>query len=151
MKKVPVKVTYGVMVAIELAMHYGSLPVQAKVIAQRQAIPARFIEQVLQSLKQAGVVYSVRGAQGGYSLRKAPEETSLGEVVDALNGHLESTGGHMSTNGHGGRPIHQEKLLTTIWDRIRQSEREILSSITLQSLVERYSQLEQEQAPMYHI
>jgi len=151
MKKVPVKVTYGVMTALELALHYGSLPVQAKVIAQRQSIPARFIEQVLQALKQAGVVNSLRGAQGGYSLSKAPEEISLGEVVEAMNGRHEPSVRHLSTNGHGDRPVHQEKLLTTIWDRIHQSEREILSSITLQSLVERYSLLEQEQAPMYHI
>ena len=151
MIKVPVKVTYGVMAAVELAMHYGSLPVQAKVIAQRQGIPARFIEQILQALKQAGIVDSLRGAQGGYSLRKAPEQMSLGEVVDALNGQRDSMVHHMGTNGHGDRPIHQEKLLTTIWDRIREAEREILSSITLQSLVERYSQLEQERAPMYHI
>jgi len=151
MVKVPVKVTYGVMAAIELALNYGSPPVQAKVIAQRQAIPARFMEQVLQSLKQAGVVDSLRGAQGGYSLRKAPYETLLAEVVDAMNGHSEPVVRQMDRNGHGDRPIHQDKLLTTIWDRIRQSEREILSSITLQSLVEQYSQLEQERAPMYHI
>ena len=151
MIKVPVKVTYGVMAAIDLAIHHGTLPVQAKVIAQRQAIPARFMEQVLQSLKQAGVVESVRGAQGGYSLRKVPGEITLAEVVEAMNGHTESVGRHMSTNGHGNRSIHQEKLLTTIWDRVRRAERQILSSITLQSLVERYNQLEQERAPMYHI
>ena len=151
MSKIPVKVTYGVMAAVDLALHYGSLPVQAKVIAQRQAIPARFIEQVLQSLKQAGVVDSLRGAQGGYSLRNPPDETTLADIVGAMNGHQDSSLRPLPTNGHGDRPHHQEKILTTIWDRVRQAERDILSSITLQTLVDQYSLLEQERAPMYHI
>ena len=127
MIKVPVKVTYGVMAAIELAMHEGNLPIQAKVIAQRQAIPARFMEQVLQSLKQAGVVDSVRGAQGGYSLRKDPDETTLAEIVEAMNGQSDTTPTLPSnaTNGHADRPIQQENIVTTIWDRVRQAEQDI--------------------------
>ena len=151
MVKVPVKVTYGVMTAVDLALHYGTLPVQAKVIAQRQAIPARFIEQVLHSLKQAGIVDSLRGAQGGYSLRKTPDETTLAEIVDAMNGHSGPAFRLFTTNGHGDRPVNQEKILSSIWDRVRRAEHEILSSVTLQSLVEEYNRLEQERAPMYHI
>lgn len=151
MIKVPLKLTYGILVALELAMRYGATPVQAKVIARRQSIPIRFIEQVLQALKQGGIVDSLRGAQGGYSLKKAPSDFSLADIVEAMNGTLESDVRQLSTNGQPKRPIHHEALLSTIWDRVRQAELEVLNSVTLQTLTEQYAQLEQEQVPMYHI
>jgi Rrf2 family cysteine metabolism transcriptional repressor len=151
MNKVPLKLTYGILVALELGLRYGSAPVQAKVIAQRQSIPIRFIEQVLQTLRQGGVVDSVRGAQGGYSLKTAPSELSLADIVEAMNGSLETDVRQMPTNGQAKRPIQHEALLSTIWDRVRQAELEVLNSVTLESLTQQYAQLEQEQVPMYHI
>ena len=149
--KVPLKLTYGILVALELALRYGTVPVQARVIATRQSIPIRFIEQVLQALKQGGVVESLRGAQGGYSLKKAPADLSLADIVEAMNGSLDSDVRQISHNGTAHRPIHHEALLSTIWDRVRQAELEVLNSVTLEALTKQYSQLEQEQVPMYHI
>jgi len=54
--KVSLRATYGIMAAVDLAMHFGTTPVQAKSIARRQAIPARFLEQVLYGMKKAGLV-----------------------------------------------------------------------------------------------
>jgi len=151
MIKVPLKLTYGIFVALELALRYGTAPVQARVIASRQSIPIRFIEQVLQMLKQGGIVESSRGAQGGYSLKKAPSDLSLADIVEAMNGSMDSDIRHMTTNGHAKRPIQHEALLTTIWDRVRQAEFDVLNSVTLEALTQQYAQLEQEQIPMYHI
>ena len=149
--KVPLKLTYRIFVALELALRYGTAPVQARVIASRQSIPIRFIEQVLQALKQGGVVDSLRGAQGGYSLKKAPSDLSLADIVEAMNGSLDSDVRQMTTNGQPKRPIQHEALLSTIWDRVRQAELEVLNSVTLEALTKQYTQLEQEQVPMYHI
>jgi Rrf2 family protein len=151
MIKVSLKLTYGILVALELALRHGSAPVQAKVIAKRQSIPIRFIEQVLQTLRQGGVVDSVRGAQGGYSLKTAPSDLSLADIVEAMNGSLETNVRQMPTNGQAKRPIHQEALLSTIWDRVHQAELDVLNSVTLETLTKQYTQLEQKQVPMYHI
>lgn len=151
MIRVPLKLTYGILVALELALRYGTAPVQAKVIAQRQSIPIRFIEQVLQTLRQGGVVDSVRGAQGGYFLKTAPSGLSLADIVEAMNGSMETDARQMPTNGQAKRPIHHEALLSTIWDRVRQAELDVLNSVTLETLTKQYTQLEQEQVPMYHI
>ena len=86
MMKFPLKVTYGIVALLELALNRESTPLQAKLIAQRQEIPARFIEQILQSLKQSGIVSSLRGAQGGYSLSHDPADISLADIVQAMNG-----------------------------------------------------------------
>ena len=86
--KVSLKATYGIMAALDLALQNGTAPVQAKAIAKRQAIPLRFLEQVLHAMKRAGLVESVRGAQGGYTLGKNPADVSLAEIVEALDGPL---------------------------------------------------------------
>lgn len=151
MLRVPLKLTYGIWVALELALRYGRAPVQARVIATRQSIPIRFIEQVLQALKQGGIVDSLRGAQGGYSLKKAPADLSLADIVEAMNGSLDTDVRQMTHNGQTKRPIQLEGLLSTIWDRARQAELEVLNSVTLETLSQQYNQMEQEQVPMYHI
>ena len=91
--KVSLRATYGIMAAVDIAMHIGTAPVQAKSIARRQAIPARFLEQVLHGMKKAGLVSSLRGAQGGYVLSKKPSEVSVVEILEALDGPLSSPNG----------------------------------------------------------
>ncbi|MDA2912167.1 Rrf2 family transcriptional regulator, partial [Nitrospiraceae bacterium AH_259_D15_M11_P09] len=68
--KVSLKAKYAIMAALDLASNNGTSPVQAKSIARRQTIPTRFLEQVLNAMKKAGFVESVRGAQGGYLLSR---------------------------------------------------------------------------------
>ena len=85
MNRHPIKVTYAIMATIELARHNRTMPIQAKAIAARQGIPSRFIEQILQGLKQAGIVRSLRGAQGGYTLVQDPSQITLAELVNSMN------------------------------------------------------------------
>ena len=156
MTKFPIKITYGIVALLELALKRESTPLQAKLIAQRQEIPARFIEQILQALKQAGIVNSLRGAQGGYSLSQDPADISLADIVQAMNGPSTSPG--TPTNGsingtHGDsnpRKI-QEMLLADIWQKIQSAELAILSSVSLQNLVEQHQKLEHQHSLMYHI
>ena len=151
MIKIPLKVTYAIFATLDLALRYGEGPVQARTIARRQTIPPRFIEQVLHALKQGGIVDSVRGPQGGYVLRQPPSDVSLAAIVETMNGQTEPDTREAGTNGRALRPPHREALLSRLWDRVYQAEREILSSVTLQSLIEQYTELEQQRAPMYHI
>lgn len=151
--KVSLKTTYGIMAALELALRKGLSPVQAKTIARRQSIPARFLEQILNALKQAGFVESFRGSQGGYFLTKHPEEISLAQLMEALDGSF-MTGIHHHThhkNGLAPQPNPTEMLLDSIWEQVRAAELTILRSLTLKDLVDRHQKLDQERALMYHI
>lgn len=150
--RVSLKAIYGILAAMDLAIHNGRSPVQAKSIAQRQAIPARFLEQVLHTMKKAGLVDSLRGAQGGYTLRKLPSEISLAEIVEALDGPLSLASRQKAgLRRLGGRRAKIESILNTVWERVRQAELDVLTAVTLKELAERHQQIEQEQVLMYHI
>lgn len=146
--KLSVKSTYGVLAAVDLALQNGSAPVQAKAIARRQAIPARFLEQVLHSMKKAGIVESLRGARGGYVLRKPPADISLAEIVEALDGPLTQPSAGAA---NGRRQPVPESLLSQVWERVRQAELGVLNGITLKELSDRHQELQQQRSLMYHI
>jgi Rrf2 family protein len=79
---------YGLRAMIDLATWQGEFPVQIKEISDRQQIPAKFLEQILLSLKNAGLLQSKMGVGGGYYLAKEPQEISLGHIVRVLDGPL---------------------------------------------------------------
>lgn len=76
---------YAVRAVFDLAQSDGS-PVQVKDIASRQRIPLRFLEQIFQSLKRAGLVDSKRGPRGGFTLARRADEVRLGDVLRAVEG-----------------------------------------------------------------
>jgi len=78
------KLRYALCAAIDLAMHPANEACQSREIAARQNIPGPYLDQILASLKSAGIVRSVRGAGGGYSLARTPERVSVGDIVRAL-------------------------------------------------------------------
>ena len=86
--KLSSKSRYGIQAMFDLAYHTGGRSAQIKDICERQGIPARFLEQVFQDLKRAGLVKSKRGPRGGYELAKAAAEVSLGDVIRAIEGAI---------------------------------------------------------------
>jgi Rrf2 family protein len=148
--KVSLRATYGIMAAVDLAMGPGGKPIQARSIARRQSIPARFLEQVLHAMKKAGLVMSLRGAQGGYVLTKKPADLSVAEILEALDGPLlPSTGlnGQLTSR----RPSTPELLLGKVWEQVHQAERKVLEAITVEELAGQQRILEQQRSLMYHI
>ncbi len=111
-------------------------------------MPARFLEQVLHALKKAGLVTSLRGAQGGYVLAKKPSEISLADVLEVLEGPFRPVS---RFNGRLPQAAKAELLLAKVWDRVLAAERDILTSITVEELAEQQQQLEQQRSLMYHI
>lgn len=79
---------YAVRALFDIAYFNEGQATQAKDIAERQGIPPRFLEQIFQDLKRAGIVVSKRGPQGGYSLAGEPATIRLGDVIRALEGPL---------------------------------------------------------------
>jgi Rrf2 family transcriptional regulator, iron-sulfur cluster assembly transcription factor len=77
---------YGVRALFDIAFHSEGRPTQIREISERELIPARFLEQIFQDLKKAGLIGSKRGPRGGYHLARPPSEISLGDVLRALEG-----------------------------------------------------------------
>lgn len=89
--KLSTRSRYGTRVMLDMAEHYQSGPIQLRVIAGRQGIPVKYLEQIIIPLKKAGYVNSVRGFRGGYVLARPPEAVTVGEIVVLLEGGLELT------------------------------------------------------------
>jgi Rrf2 family iron-sulfur cluster assembly transcriptional regulator len=83
---------YGVRALFDIAFHNDGRPTQIKDISARESIPARFLEQIFQDLKRAGLVGAKRGPRGGYHLARPAREIRLGDVVRALEGPIAITG-----------------------------------------------------------
>lgn len=81
-------VTYALQAALQLAQNESSLPVPCSHLAEQGQMPERFLLQILRSMVTHGVLQSTRGVEGGYRLRRQPEEISLLEVIEAVDGPL---------------------------------------------------------------
>ena len=86
--KLSKKSEYGLRALIELTLAYNRTTLQRHEIAERQHIPAEFLEQILLVLKRMGLLASRRGIKGGYQLIKPPESITLGQVIRMLDGPL---------------------------------------------------------------
>lgn len=82
--KLSTKGRYGLKAMFDLALNYGDHPIALSSIAERRNISLSYLEQLISQLKKAGVVKSIRGAQGGYILNGTPSEISVGKVLRAL-------------------------------------------------------------------
>jgi len=148
--KVSHRVTYGIMAIVDLALNAKESPIQARAIARRQGIPVRFLEQVLNSMKKAGLVDSLRGPQGGYRLQKAPSALSVADVLEALDGPVfrRAFEGGTTSDRYMSKT---ELLLGQVWKQVAQAEHEVLQRITIDELAARQRAIEACRSPMYHI
>jgi Rrf2 family cysteine metabolism transcriptional repressor len=86
--RLSVRGEYALRAMLALGLHAGESVVRIQAIADEQRIPKRFLEQILNDLKDAGVVTSRRGVQGGYRLARPPEDISLAEIIRHIDGPL---------------------------------------------------------------
>ena len=144
--KLSMKGDYGIRALVDLAEHFGEGPVQSRDIAQRQAIPEPYLDQLLTILRKAGLIHSRRGPQGGHILAREPGEVSLSEVVAALEGSASVIGCLDGTFdcSFSGRCGQQE-----IWDLVTAAGRKILDGTSISNLLERQHARQQRQ--MYYI
>jgi Rrf2 family cysteine metabolism transcriptional repressor len=88
------KTRYGLSALLEMAKNYGNGLIQVKDIAARHSISPLYLEQLLNRLIHAGFVRAVRGKNGGYTLVKPPDQTTLLDLLEALEGPLEFSQSH---------------------------------------------------------
>jgi len=139
---------YGTRALLELALHQGEGPVLLKDIAQRQQISLRYLEHVITPLIAGGIVRSTRGARGGVSLAKPPQEVRLSEVIQLLEGSIAPV-----DCVNNPRVCSRSAFCVTrdIWGELKKAMDSVLESTTLQDLVERQKRKEQPEEVMYHI
>jgi len=131
MLKLSTKTRYGLRAMIDLAQHSNGEPVFLSAIARRQGISRNYLDALFASLRQAGMVRSVRGATGGYFLAAPPEETKVLDIVRALEGSpvivdcLEKEGSCARSGSCSARPL---------WKRLRATIEGVLSETTLGQL-----------------
>ncbi len=132
--KVSMKGDYGVRALIELAHHYGEGSVQSSLIASRQSIPEPYLDQLLTSLRRAGLIRSVRGPQGGHALIRDPHEITLAEALVALEGSLSPIA---CLDDPTGCPKPTPCGLREVWDQVHQATVHVLEGITIAELAEK--------------
>jgi Rrf2 family transcriptional regulator, cysteine metabolism repressor len=138
---------YGIRALFDLAQHYGKGPIQSRDIHLRQAIDDNYLNQILLSLRKAGLIESIRGPQGGHRLARPPAQITLLEALQALEGPLlPSDAGR--DNVTPTESIDRE-LIRAVWGELRAVVERYLASVTLDDLVKHKRQISGE--IMYYI
>lgn len=130
--RVSAKADYAVRAAVELARVGESTVVKGEQIARAQAIPLNFLENILLDLKQAGIVSSRRGPDGGYSLAVPAKEVSIADIIRAAEGPLATVRGVRPQNlDYSG----SAEPLQRVWIALRASLRGVLEDVKLADVV----------------
>jgi len=127
--RVSSRADYGVRALFDLALHFDQGPVQSRDIAGRQGVPEAYLHQVLGALSRAGLVRSTRGPLGGHELMRHPSQVTIWDVILLLDGpDRRHHPHHIASNND---PVHET------WHDLQAKTEAFLSSITLQTLVEK--------------
>jgi Rrf2 family protein len=126
--RVSAKVDYALRAAAELAAAPEGTPLKAEAIANAQAIPVKFLENILQQLRHAGLVESRRGPEGGHLLARPADEIALADLIRAIDGPLAGVGGkrpdQLAYTGHA-------EAMREVWIAVRANLRAVLEQVTL--------------------
>jgi Rrf2 family protein len=127
---------YGVRLMVALGAHHGLGPASLAEIAQAEDLPRAYLEQLVMSLRDAGLVHSTRGAHGGYELAREPDAIRMGDVLRALEGPIapmvcaSEDPEHATACDRSGRCT-----VNALWIRVRDAIAQALDSMTLADLV----------------
>nr|WP_122011611.1 Rrf2 family transcriptional regulator [Maliibacterium massiliense] len=126
---------YGLKAMFALALHEGEGPLALCAIAQQQDIPEAYLEQLMAPLRRAALVASSRGAQGGYSLSRAPQEISVGDVLRAMEGPFAPAACVMQDAKPDCCDKAEGCVTRIVWERMRDGINAVMDSMTLADMV----------------
>jgi len=126
---------YGLICALHLAKRAGEGPLTGREIAAGERLPADYVEQILLRLRRAGIVTSTRGARGGYTLSKAPDEISVREVIAASE--LGTFDLHCVTHPVGEERCSESQScsIRPVWMMLQRKIDDVLESVHLGDLL----------------
>lgn len=132
--KVSTKGRYALRMMIDLAQNNKGTPVSLKDIAKRQGISDKYLEQIISVLNKAGFVRSIRGAQGGYLLKREPKDYTVGMILRLTEGSLAPVACVENDE------ITCERLescaTVILWKKLNDAINGVVDSITLQDLID---------------
>lgn len=132
--KISTKGRYALRLMLDLALHNTGEPVSLKDIAKRQNVSDKYLEQIISVLNKAGYVRSIRGAQGGYILKREPSEYTVGMILRLTEGSLAPVG---CVDEDGARCEQEAGCVTyKVWQKLNDAINEVVDNITLEKLVE---------------
>lgn len=135
------KCQYAIRAILELAKQYGRGPVAISQVAASQAIPQRFLENILSELRPTGLIESRRGIQGGYLLARDPATISVGEVIRLVDGPLDPVKCIGDRNGPC-CPLKDNCSLFHLWTRAKTAVEEVYDNASFRDLVEEEEKLD---------
>lgn len=135
--KLSTKGRYGVKAMVDLAIHYGESPISIKSISQRQGISEYYLEQLFSALRKAKLIKSIRGAQGGYVLNKLPDEITVADIMEVLEGPIEISDCVEGTTCNNGNCC----ATRLVWQKIKTSIEDVTTSVTLKDIVNDYNEI----------
>lgn len=141
--KLSTKGRYGLRALIDLAKYSEIEPVSISSIASRQGISERYLEQLMALLKKAGLVKSIRGASGGYTLARSADDISVGDVLRALEGNLEPVDCPAFTEQEGCESAGG-CVTKYVWKKINESINQTVDRMKISELVEESRMLKDE-------
>lgn len=132
MLRLSTKCQYGVRAMFEIAIRYNSGPVTIKEISRKQDVSVAYLEQILNQLRKAGIIKSVKGPGGGYILDKEPGSISIGTILRELEGPVAITSCLDPKEGC----IRVEGCVThLLWKSLGEKIEAFLDNMTLQDLI----------------
>jgi Rrf2 family protein len=146
--KLSTKGRYATRAILDLAINQGEGPILLKDIAQRQQISLSYLEHLVTPLIAGGLIRSTRGAKGGVSLAKPPEEIKLSEVIQLLEGSLAPV---ECVNNPELCPRSELCVTRDVWTELKNAMTGVLESTTLQDLIERRKEKGKSAKAMYYI
>lgn len=132
--KISTKGRYALRLLLDLAEHNTGTPIRVKEIAARQNISEKYLEQIISVLNKAGYVQSIRGAQGGYLLKKEPSAYTIGEILRLTEGSISPVSclDEQETSCE-----RKENCVSVIlWKKISDAVNEVVDHTTLQDLMD---------------
>ena len=137
------KCQYALRALFELARREGEGVVPAGEIAERQAIPKRFLEVILHQLRQGGFVDSQRGKVGGFYLARPAAEVAVGEIIRFMDGPISPVDCHRERPGHD-CPLRGGCVFRGLWDAAREALERVYDTRSLRDLVEEEQRMRQQ-------
>jgi Rrf2 family protein len=147
--KISTKGRYGLRAMVDLAVYSAGDHISLKSIAERQNISEGYLEQVFSTLRKAGLINSIKGAQGGYAIADRPDKITVGNVLRALEGNL-SVIDDKSMDEKTNDKI-EDCIRQKVWSIINGSIDDVVDNMTLEDLMNEYKKMTNTEAPMYYI
>lgn len=147
--KISTKGRYGLRAMVDLAVHSTGGHISLRSIAERENISDHYLEQVFSTLRKAGLVKSVKGAEGGYVLTDHPSAITIGTILRVLEGSLSIMDTHSETEN---AEFNLNSFLTSVlWSKIDKSIDAVVDHLTLEDLVQEYHRVRNSDAFIYYI